>query len=224
MNTSTRTFFTLASAAALALAGCGSSKPSATKTVGSAGATLTAGNTTLSIPAGALTDDTPVTLREAEPRHGGVLRVEVEPHGHPLAAAAKLSVRVDDSNVKLKMSDDGSNLSTVEVEDRNHHLYKTTMGTLHEVEVEEEHGATCTPACASGQECDDGVCKAHTEDASKRTCDPVCDSGQECDDGACKTHTEVETEHGLPSGTTSCTPACATGMECDNGVCKVHGK
>jgi hypothetical protein len=214
---------TLAAVALVAAAACGgsSSKPSTTATIGAAGGTLKAGSTTLTIPPNALTTSTDVTLREAEPKHGGAQRVEIEPHGHPLAAQAKLSVTVNDQNVKLKLVDDSGNVSNVEVEDRNHNSYKTTMSSLGEVEVELEHGATCSPACTTGQECDDGVCKAHVEDASKASCATVCDSGQECDDGACKTHSEVETEHGGTPGT--CTPACATGLECDNGVCKAHG-
>lgn len=202
----------------LALA-CGGSNASTQKTVGTAGATLQAGSSTLTIPASALTADTQVTLREAEPQHAGrSKRVEIEPSGKSLAQAARVSIRVDDSNVKVKMhgSDDG--LLDVEVEDHNHGDFKTTLTSLGAVEVELEHGATCATACASGQECDDGVCKAHNEDASAKTCDPVCASGQECDDGACKTHGEVE-----DGGTTAaCTPSCATGLECDDGICKVH--
>src|SRR5206468_3983961 len=112
-------------------------------------------------------------------------------------------------------------LKDTEIEDRNHGVYKTSMSSLGEVEVEVEHGTACTPACTTGQECDDGVCKAHTEDANAKACDPICTTGQECDDGVCKTHTEVETEHGGTPGT--CSPACATGLECDNGICKAHG-
>jgi len=227
MNMTNRILMSLASAASLVAAGCGSSasKPSTTATVTSAGKTLQAGSTTLSIPPNAVTTGSiDVTLREAEPHHSGASqRIEVEPHGHVLAVPAKLSVTVNDQNVKLKLVDDSGNVSNVEVEDRNHHSYKTTMSSLGEVEVEEEHGATCSTACTTGQECDDGVCKAHSEDASKRTCDPVCDSGFECDDGACKTHSEVETEHGGTPGI--CTPPCATGLECDatDMVCKAHG-
>jgi hypothetical protein len=213
----------VAVAAALALLGCGSSsKPSTSATVGTAGATLKAGVATLSIPAGALSQDTQVTLREAEVRHSGrSVRVEMEPNDHTLAQPCKLSVQINDQNVKVKMLDDGGAMSQVEVEDRNHHQFKTTMSHLGEIEVELEHGTTCDPVCDSGQECDDGACKTHDEHAT--TCDPVCDSGQECDDGACKTHDEFETEHGGIAGT--CTPACATGLECDasDGVCKPHG-
>jgi hypothetical protein len=225
MNFTHRFPIAFAAAASLVAAGCGSSaKPSTTATVGSAGATLKAGSTTLSIPPNAMTTSTQVTLREAEPKHSGATqRIEVEPHGLALGSPAKLSVTVDDQNVKLKLVDDSGNVSNVEVEDRNHHQYKTTMSSLGEVEVEVEHGTTCSPACTTGQECDDGVCKAHSEDSSARSCDPVCDSGFECDDGACKTHNEFESEHGGTAGT--CTPACATGLECDTTdlVCKAHG-
>jgi hypothetical protein len=217
---------TLAAAAALTVLGCGSSssQPSTTATVGTAGATLKAGVATLSIPPNALSQNTAVTVREAEPKHANrTVRVEVEPHGQALAVAAKLSIQVNDQNVKVKMVDDNGGLNPVEAEDRNHHEFKTTMGQLGEVEVELEHGQTCATPCASGQECDDGACKAQTENANARTCDPVCDSGQECDDGTCKTHDAVESEHGGTAGT--CNPPCATGMQCDatDSVCKVHG-
>ena len=208
-------------AAALLAAACSGSNPSTQATVGASGATLKTGTSTLSIPAGALTADTQVTLRETEPQHANrVKRIEVEPRGMALGQPARLSVHVDDSNVKVMMHDGSDDsLKDVEVEDRNHGDFKTTMSSLGEVEVELEHGAACNPACASNQECDDGVCKAHDEDENARVCDPVCASGQECDDGACKSHDEAE--H-ADAGTAGCTPACATGLECDDGICKAH--
>jgi len=205
--------------------GGGNDKPSTLQTVGAAGATLKAGAATLTIPAGALTANTQVTLREAEPQHQGrVERVEVEPHGLALAVPAQVSVKVDDTNAHVSMHDGADDaLKDTEIEDRNHGVYKTSMNSLGEVEVEVQHGAACTTACTTGQECDDGVCKAHTEDANAKVCAPICTTGQECDDGVCKTHNEVETEHGGTAGT--CTPACATGLECDttDGICKAHG-
>jgi hypothetical protein len=207
-------------AVSLALAACGgTSKPSTVQTVGSAGATLKAGAATLSVPAGALTQNTQVTLREAEPRHQGrVNRIEVEPHGLSLAQPARLSVVVDDSNAKVRMHDGNDDLVDVEIEDRNHGAYKTGMAQFGEIEVELEHGLACSPTCAAGQECDDGVCKPHVENAEARICDPICATGQECDDGACKPHDEME-----PGGPGTCMPGCATGLECDNGICKPHG-
>jgi hypothetical protein len=212
---------TILTLAALALAACGgSSQPSSVQSVGPGGATLTAGSAALTIPAGALSQTTQVTLREAEPEHPGrVTRVEVEPRGLTLAQPARLSVKVDDTNAKVKMHGGNDDLVPVEVEDRNHGAWKTTMGQLGEIEVELEHGAACSPACAAGQECDDGVCKAHQEDDHAKVCDPVCDSGQECDDGVCKAHSELEPGGG---GGATCTPACASGLECDNGICKPH--
>ena len=211
-------------ATSFALVACGgaSSKPSTVQTVGSAGATLTAGAATLTIPANALAQSAQVTLREAEPRHQGRSnRIEVEPRGLSLAQPARLSVKVDDSNARVKMHDGNDDLVSVEVEDRNRGAYKTTMTQLSEIEVEVEHGRVCSPACGAGQECDDGACKAHVEDDAARVCNPVCVSGQECDDGACKAHNEMEP--GGPGGTAACVPACATGLECDDGVCKAHG-
>jgi hypothetical protein len=222
------TSFIAAASAALALIGCGgtSTKPSTTQTVNaSTGATLTAGAATLTIPAGALARDTSVTLREAEPRHAGrAARVEIEPHdtlvgGHE----AHLSVRVSDDNPRVKMHQgDDDSLQDVEVDDRNHHAFKTNLSALGDVEVEVEHAAACATACAANQECDDGVCKEHNEDA--RTCTTVCGTGEECDDGACKTHVEFETEHGGPGiDTHSCSPSCGSGLTCHDGTCSAHG-
>ena len=212
-----------AAAAALALLGCGGSKPSATTTVVAAqGATLTAGAATLTIPAGALTKDTAITLREADPQHANrAARVEIQPHD-ALAAGheAHLSVKVSNANPKVKMHDGSDDsLEDVEVDDRNHHSFKTNMSTLGDVEVEVEDAQVCASACASGEECDDGVCKAHNDAA--KTCATVCDTGMECDDGTCKTHNEFETEHGGTPGT--CSPTCDTGLVCHDGVCSAHG-
>lgn len=208
-------------AVSIALAACGGGgSPSTVQTVGAAGATLKAGAASLSIPAGALSQGTQVTLREAEPRHQGrVARIEVEPRGLALARPARLSIQLDDANARVKMHDGNDDLVDVEIEDRNHGVYKTSMDRLGEIEVELEHGRACSPACAAGQECDDGVCKAHAEDAGARVCDPVCDTGQECDDGICKAHSEMEP--GGPGGAI-CTPPCASGLECDDGICKAH--
>lgn len=216
-----KTFALAATCLALAACGGGAGSSSTTQTIGAAGGTLTAGTATLSIPAGALAQGTQVTLREGEPRHQGrAERIEVEPHGLPLAQPARVAVRVDDSNVRVKMHDGNDDLMDVEVEDRNHGTYKTSMSQLGEIEVELEHGAACSPACGAGQECDDGVCKAHVEDAGARVCNPTCASGEECDDGVCKAHNEME--GGNPGAPAACDPACATGLECDNGICKAH--
>jgi hypothetical protein len=212
------------SAAALSLIGCGSSssKPSTTQTVGAAGATLKAGVATLTIPAGAVAANTVVTLREGEVRQSGRhSRIEVEPRGLALASPGQLSVKIDDSNVKIRMVDDSGGLHQVEVEDRNHHQFKTSLSHLGEIEVELEHGLTCAPACGATQECDDGVCKAHDESEHALVCAEVCASTQECDDGVCKAHDEME--HDATTGLAACTPGCATGLECDNGICKPHG-
>jgi hypothetical protein len=218
-----KTTLSVLSAAALAVIGCGSSKPSTTQTVTAAtGATLTAGLATLTISAGALSANTQVTIREAEPKHDGrVERVEIEPHGLLLLQPAQLSIVVDDKNFRVKMHGADDSLAHVEVEDRNHHSFKTILSTLDSVEVEVEHLTACTTACTTGQECDDGVCKAHSEDAQLKTCAAVCTSGQECDDGACKPHNEAE----HTPGAATCNPVCATGQECDvsDGICKDHG-
>jgi hypothetical protein len=217
----------LAAAVAIVAAGCGSTSPgtalsSQTATVGAAGGTLRTGAVTVSIPAGALSDDVQVTVREAEPHHAGaVARVELEPRDLRLGASAVVVVRVDDRNGRVKMSDDSGNLVQVEIEDPNHHTFKTVEDRLGAVEVEIEHGRVCTTACAANEECDDGVCKPHAEDDGAATCSTPCASGLECDDGACKPHGGAD--DGAPGASpAACTPACATGLECDDGICKPH--
>ena len=208
---------------AVTLFACGgASNPQTTSTIGPAGGTLQTAQATLTIPANALSASTQVTVRESEPQHQGrSRRVELEPRGLNLAQPARLAIRVDDSNVKVKMHNSSDDLMQVEVEDHNHRSYKTVVTQLGSVEVELEHGQSCSQACSASEECDDGVCKAHSEDEHARTCDPVCDSGQECDDGACKAHDEME--HSSATGVAACVPACASGLECDDGICKPHG-
>lgn len=181
-----------AAIASLSLTACGSSgatPTSATQVIGAGGGTIQVGSSALSIPAGALGAPTQVTIREAEPHHAGrAVRIEIEPGGTKLAVPAQVAVKVDDTNVHVKMHDDADDLVDVEVEDANHGKFKTSVTELGAVEVEVEHGLACTPACAASEECDDGVCKAHAEDATARTCTPVCATGLECDDGVCKVH------------------------------------
>jgi hypothetical protein len=216
----------LATAIAIVASGCGApgtgARASQTALVGAAGGTLRAGAVTVSIPAGALSDDVQVTLREAEPRHAGaVARAELEPNDLPLAANALVSVRVDDRNGRVKMFDDAGQLVQVEVEDPSHHTFKTIEDRLGAVEVEVEHGAACTTACAANEECDDGICKPHEEDAAAASCSTVCASGLECDDGICKPHGGAAAPGAAPAPA-ACSPACASGLECDNGICKPH--
>jgi len=215
----------LAAAVSIVAAGCGSSAPGASQSalVGPAGATLRAGAVTVSIQAGALSSPVQVTLREAEPHHAGaVARVELEPNDLPLAAPALVSVQVDDRNGHVKMLDDAGNLVQVELEDPNHHTFKTVEDRLGAIEVEVEHGAACASVCAASEECDDGVCKPHVgENAAAAVCSPVCASGLECDDGACQPHGGA-TAPGATPAPAACTPTCASGLECDNGVCKPH--
>ncbi len=215
--------------AALTLAACGGASNGSTRAqtsseVTSAGATLKAGGVVLSIPPSALTAPVQVTLRETEPHHQGrAARVEVEPHGLQLDQPAQVSIEIAGDNIKVRMTEDddtSEHLVDVEVEDRNHHAFKTSMTQLGAIEVEVEHGAACDPACAAGQECDDGLCKPHFEDPGAGTCDPICAEGMECDDGLCKAH---GADGGAPPGAATCTPSCATGLECEDGVCKAHG-
>jgi hypothetical protein len=217
----------LAALTTLVFFGCGSGTPSpqATASIGAAGGTLRTGSVALTIPAGALSSPTQVTVHELEPHHAGrVVRVEVEPGGMRLAIPAVLAVRVDDSNgrVKMTLDDNGvEHLAQVELEDRGHHSYKTTMAQLGAYEIEVEHLRACSATCAANEECDDGVCKPHAEDRAGAACDSVCASGLECDDGVCKPHGGAAA--GAPGAPAVCSPGCATGLECDDGVCKPHG-
>lgn len=212
----------IVAAATLVLFGCGSSGSPGSSTsasIGAAGGTLKIGRVALSVPANALSGDVRITVREAEPRHvGRAARVEVEPSGLRLAQPAMLSVKIDDSNPRVKLVSDDGQLAQVEVEDHAHHAFKTSVSQLGALEVEVEHGVACAATCAANEECDDGVCKPHDEHAV--ACDAVCASGLECDDGACKPHGGGA---GGTAGATACDPGCASGLECDDGICKPHG-
>jgi hypothetical protein len=217
----------LAALTTLVFFGCGSgaSPQQATASIGAAGGTLRAGSAALSIPAGALASSTQVTVRELEPHHAGrAVRVEVELGGLRLAVPGQLAVQVDDSNGRVKMvhvENEVEHLVEVELEDRGHHAYKTSVTKAGAYEVEIEHLRACAAACGSNEECDDGVCKAHAEDRAGAACDAVCASGLECDDGACKAHGGRDA--GAPAGGAACDPGCASGLECDDGICKPHG-
>jgi hypothetical protein len=224
MNSKT-TGFIATVAAGLALIGCGPSQPSTTRTVTYSGATLTAGAARLTIPHLSLNQEVTVTLREAVPRHSGrVKRIEIEPHGslHGVPEIpAYLSVKVDDSNPRVVMhKGDDDSLCSTEVDDRNHHTFKTTLYALDDIEVEVQPGLPCTTACGTGQVCVDGVCKEHNDEAT--TCDTVCPTFFECDDGTCKYHDEFEAEHHGTPGT--CSPTCVTGLTCVQGYCEAPSR
>jgi hypothetical protein len=224
-----RMAFALAAAMAFALTACGGAGDSSdgaqtSATVGAAGGTLRAGSATLTVPAGALSSDVQVTLREAAPQAGRAARVEIEPRGLALGQAGVLAVRVDDSNGRVRMMrvDDGPEHAVqVELEDRVHHLHKTVVTQFGVFEVEIEHGRVCSPGCAASEECDDGLCKPHLEHLGTGVaCDSLCASGLECDDGFCKPHGGADDGLGVPA---TCSPGCASGLECDDGICKPHG-
>ncbi len=209
-------------ALSLSLVACGGS-PAVSRTsatVGLAGGTLQTASAALTIPAGAVSAGTvDVTMTEAEPHHAGrAARVEIEIENGQLGTSAELAVKLDDANAKPKMLyDDGvsEHLVDVEVEDRNHHMYKTGVTGSAAIEVEMEHGVACAPACATGEECDDGVCKADLEDEHAAACGEVCGSGLECENGACQPHGTGRT------GAATCDAGCASGLACTNGICKV---
>jgi hypothetical protein len=126
---------------------------------------------------------------------------------------------VSDSNVRVKLHlGANDSLADVEIDDRNHHSFKTHLATLDDVEVEVEHGTACSTSCAAGQECDDGACRDH--DHAATPCSAVCAMGQECDHGVCMTHDQYEMDHGGTPGT--CLPTCASGLTCHDGICSAH--
>jgi uncharacterized cupredoxin-like copper-binding protein len=232
--TSKKLTLAAAAVAALAMIGCGgsSSNPtqSSTTVTPTAAATLTAGSATLTIPAGAVATNQTVTLKETQPLHGGKIRVEIEPKDLPLVHEAQLSITDDNGNAKMKMVDDNAVAHQMEIEDRNHHKFKTSLSKLEPVEMEEEHTA-CSPDCGAGFECDDShggtpACKADDANESRKTCTEVCPAGSECDDNGdaagakCKLHSEVETEHNNQGGPVTC-PPCAAGTTCSttDGAC-----
>lgn len=64
----------------------------------------------------------------------------------------------------------------------------------------------CSPACGSGETCQDGTCVPTTPPGG---CDPACATNETCQNGTC-----VPT---VPPG--GCNPACQGGQVCQNGSC-----
>jgi hypothetical protein len=215
-------------AAALTLSACGGSTAPAesTATIGAAGGTVRAGSAALSLPAGSLPSDVQITLRVSDDAGAGrVARIEVEPAGLALAIPALLAFQVDDSNVRVRVihvEAEAEHLGRVELEDRLHHRWKTSLDRLGHLEIEVEHARACSVACGAGLECDDGVCKPHggDDDGVGATCDTVCGAGLECEHGTCQPH-GGGADDGL--GGAACSVACASGLECEHGACVPHG-
>lgn len=217
-------FLTLAAAT---LAACGNA--SSKGTIGPEGGTLTSpSGVTLKVAPGAVATETQIEIVDAAPRHGEHRRIELEPRGLKLSGKATVTVRVDDSKGAVKLVE-------VEVEHgaEGEVEVEHALETEHGVEVETEHAreaeidhlgtlevrdaAPCDPPCGTGFECDDGVCKAHPEDASGNDDPPKAD-----DSGA-----TPSTDPGTPPVTDPVTGAatCPAGQELDatDGTCKAHG-
>jgi hypothetical protein len=99
----------LIAGAVLALTGCGGANLRETAaTLGVAGGALTlSSGVELRVPAGALKQDTPVTLREFD--LGGRRHIEVEPRGLALAVRGEVEVRVREgvALTSLQVREDG---------------------------------------------------------------------------------------------------------------------
>ncbi len=221
MTTTTRT--SLSALFALALAACGGS-PEATSSgrIGTAGGTLkTASGARLDIPAGALSREGEVRMREVEPRNGARVRVEVE-LPEALQLAARISVKAEDSAHHKLVEIENEVEHGIETERHNEVEHAREAAVKHGGTFELRHAAVCAEACGPGLECDDGVCKPHGGATGVApNLDGSCDPGMELDDGLCK-------PHGGANGSTGTPPVagiCPDGMELDasDNICKPHG-
>jgi len=217
MTRTLRNGFLVLAAATLAACGNASSKG----TIGPQGGTLSSpSGVTLKVAPGAVATETQIEIVDAAPRHGEHRRIELEPRGLKLSGKATVTVRVDDSKGAVKLVEvEAEHGAEGEVE------VEHALETEHGVEVEAEHAreaeidhlgtlevrdaAPCDPPCGTGFECDDGVCKAHAEDASSPDDPPKAD------------------DQGTPPVTDPATGAatCPAGQELDatDGTCKAHG-
>jgi hypothetical protein len=161
-TTTNRFLLVVAATSLLTLSACSGGARSG-GTVGPAGGTITsASGLRLTVPAGALQSQVELHIVEVEPGAGAMARVQLEPHDLVLAAPAHLSFKVEDGNVRAAEVEHGAEGEVKhQLETRRHTAQgevEVQVETLGEVEL--EHGATCDPACDTGMECDDGVCKA----------------------------------------------------------------
>jgi len=221
MTTTTQT--TLSALFALALAACGGSTSSASGRMGTAGGTLTTpSGARLDIPAGALSREGEVRMREVEPRNGAEVRVEVE-LPEALRLAARISVKAEDSAHHKLVQIENEVEHGIETERHNEREHSREAAVKHGGTFELRHAAVCAEACGAGLECDDGVCKPH-DDATGVAPNPdgSCDAGLELDDGLCKPHGG---DNGGVVGTPPVNGACPDGMELDasDNTCKPHG-
>jgi len=219
MTNTTKT--TLSALFALTLAACGGSSSSSGR-MGAAGGTLTtAGGARLDVPAGALSREGEVRLREVEPGNGAKVRVEVE-LPEALRLAARISVKAEDSAHHKLVEIENEVEHGIETERHNEVEHAREAAVKHGGTFELRQAAVCAEACGAGLECDDGVCKPHDGAAGVApNPDGSCDAGLELDDGLCKPHGGADGTIGTPpvNGT------CPAGQELDasDNICKPHG-
>lgn len=158
--------YALAAVLATALAACGGSAPKTSQSarIGPQGGALsTQSGFTLSVPAGALSQEVEIQVNETEPNDGASHRFELEPRDVKLNASVHMSMKLgsDDSTMKMVEVDDNGTEHALENEhdDAAEHSRDADMDHLGNVEI--RHQKACTPTCDAGLECDDGVCKPH---------------------------------------------------------------
>jgi len=187
MTTTTR--ISLSTLLALALAACGGADSSSGR-IGAAGGTITTqSGARLDIPAGALSRETEVRLREVEPRNGAQVRIEVE-LPEALRLAARISVKTEDSAHHKLVQIENEVEHGIETERHNEVEHAREAAVKSGGTFELRHSAVCSTACGAGLECDDGVCKPHggADAGLAPNLDGTCPAGLELDDGLCKPH------------------------------------
>jgi hypothetical protein len=158
--------FALAAVLSIALAACGGNAPKSSQSakIGpQGGAVSTSSGFTLSVPAGALSQEVEIQVNETEPNDGAAHRFELEPRDVKLNSSVHVSMKLgsDDATMKMVEVDDNDVEHALENEqdDAAEHSRDADMDHMGTIEVRHQH--VCSPVCASGLECDDGVCKPH---------------------------------------------------------------
>ncbi len=192
--------------AVIVAAGCGGNHEAGT-TIGAAGGTLKTANVRLDVPAGALRSDTRITLRETQGPTGTVRRVEIDPSGLALAAPARVSIKDDGSPGTFKLVQGQQTLGR-SCDDASWHQHSGDVSRLGPVDL--AHGATCNPACSTGQVCHDGACR--TPDAFCSQCGAACGPSG-CDGWMC----------GCCGEACGCPDCCNGGQCCSGGHCCDYG-
>lgn len=158
--------YALAAVLSAALAACGGSAPKSSQSarIGPQGGALsTQSGFTLSVPAGALSQEVELHVIEAEPNDGAMHRFELEPRDVKLNSTVHVSMRLgsDDLTSKMVEVDDNGTEHALENEQENEveHAREAEIDHMGNIEVRHQH--VCATPCDAGLECDDGVCKPH---------------------------------------------------------------